>query len=208
MTWCSKACGLLLLMASAAVSAAPAADDCEIDEMMRAARVEMDKMAVGIYDNNVAKPIGAATEAAPNVKDASCLPMLDTLDGLLRMRIPSIGGAMSGIMSKVRDMACDMANGYLEQLANRAQVNVSDPLGVVSIGVGATTGTDGGISVEEYDFGKVVEDAAINSAGSVIKGSGNEARQVINQLPNGVQNRTPRIESTVRQEVNSAINGL
>ncbi|MDU4254471.1 hypothetical protein [Pseudomonas sp.] len=182
--------------------------DCELDQMMTSARQEMDKMAVGIYDTNVSKPMSTATSSAPTVKDASCLPILDQLDQLMRMRIPSMGGAMGGIMTKIRDMACSTANGYLKQLSNRAQINVSDPLGVASVGIGATTDGSGGIQTDTYDFGKVVEDAATSATGTVLSGAKSQAGQVVNQLPGGVQNRTPRVETEVRKGVNDAINGL
>jgi hypothetical protein len=207
MIWMVRALGVACLLLSTSALAA-ASDECELDGMMRDNRVEMDKMAVGIYDNNVAKPIGKAIESAPTVKETSCLPMLDSLDTLMRVRIPSMGGAMGAVMTQIRDMACEKANSYLTQLSNRAQINVSDPLGVASVGIGANTNGNGGVDVDQYDFGEVVKDAATSAAGGVLNGVRGEAGKVVNQLPNAPQNRTPRIDNTVRKEVNSAINGL
>lgn len=207
MIWMVRTLGVACLLLSTSALAA-ASDKCELDAMMSDSRVEMDKIAVGIYDTNVAKPIGKATESAPKVKEASCLPMLDTLDTLMRMRIPSMGGAMGAIMTRIRDMACEMANDYLTQLSNQAQINVSDPLGVASIGIGANTNGNGGVVVDQYDFGEVVKDAATSAVGGALSGARGEAGKIVNQLPNAPQNRTPRIENTVRKEVNSAINGL
>lgn len=207
MIWMVRTLGVACLLLSTSALAA-ASDECELDGMMRDNRVEMDKMAVGIYDTNVAKPIGKAIESAPTVKEASCLPMLDALDTLMRMRIPSMGGAMGAVMTQLRDMACEMANSYLTQLSNQAQINVSDPLGVASVGIGANTNGNGGVDVDTYDFGEVVKDAATSAAGGVLNGARGEAGKVVNQLPNAPQNRTPRIDNTVRKEVNSAINGL
>lgn len=207
MIWMARTLGVACLLLSTNLLAATS-DECELDGMMRDNRVAMDKMAVGIYDTNVAKPIGKAIESAPTVKEASCLPMLDALDTLIRMRIPSIGGAMGSIMTQIRDMACKMANDYLTQLSSQAQINVSDPLGIASVGIGANTNGNGGVDVEQYDFGEVVKDAATNAAGGVLSGARGDAGKLINQLPNGPQNRTPRIENTIRKEVNSAIKGL
>lgn len=197
-----------ILMASA-FTAQAASDECEIDKIMRDNRVQMDKMAVGIYENGVRKPIESAIKSAPTVKDASCLPMLDKLDMLMRMRIPSIGGALGGLMTKIMDMACDMANSYLESMANSVQIGYSDPLGIASVGIGGTTGGDGGMQVDEYDLGEVVEDAAMGAVGSAVGGAvrGN-ASDLRKNLPTGPVDRAPRIENTVRQEVNGAINGL
>lgn len=197
-----------ILMASAFTVQA-ASDECEIDEIMRETRVQMDKMAVGIYANGVRKPVESAIESAPTVKDASCLPVLDTLDMLMRMRIPSIGGALGGLMTKVKNMACNMANSYLEGLTNSVQIGYSDPLGIASVGIGGTTGSDGGMKVDEYDLGEVVEDAAMGTVGSAVGGAvrGN-ASELRKNLPTGPVDRAPRIENTVRQEVNGAINGL
>jgi len=183
-------------------------DDCEIDKMMRDTRVQMDKMAVGIYENGVKKPVNAAIKSAPSVKDASCLPMLDKLDMLMRMRIPSIGGALGGVMTMIRDMACDMANSYLENMANSVQVGYSDPLGIASIGIGGTTG-QGGSQIEEYDLGEVVKDSVGNAVGGAIGGAvSNTAGDLRKSLPTGPSDRRSSINSTINQEVKGAINGL
>ncbi|WP_326430283.1 hypothetical protein VQ574_21410 (plasmid) [Stutzerimonas frequens] len=207
MTRFARTVGVACLLLSANALAA-ASDECELDGMMRETRIEMDKMAVGIYDTNVAKPVGKAIESAPTVKDAACLPILDSLDTLMRMRIPSIGGAMGAIMTQIRTMACKMANSFLSQLASKAQINVSDPLGIASVGIGAETGGDGGVAVETYDISEVAKDAAMGAIKDKLNSKRGDAGKLLNQLPNGPQNRTPRIESTIRQEVNSAIKGL
>ncbi|MCF6783410.1 hypothetical protein [Stutzerimonas stutzeri] len=188
---------------------AQAADECVIDQLMRDNRVAMDKMAVGLYENGVKKPVNQAIESAPDVKEASCLPMLDQLDTLMRMRIPSMGGAMGGLMTKIMDMACDMANGALEQLANSVEIGYSDPLGIASVGIGGTTGGDGGLEVERYDISEVIGDAVMQEAGSAMGGAvRGGVGDLKNQLPTGPTNRQPNIESTIRQEVKGAINGL
>jgi len=178
--------------------------DCDIDDMMKDNRIALDKMTTGIYE----RTMGKAIESAPTVKDASCLPILDTLDSLIRLRIPSIGGAMGGLLAKIRDMACKAANGFLEQLASKATYNISDPLGVVSAGVGLDNGA-GGTQIEQYDMGEIVEKAAtdaITGAGSgKVQGKVNE---VLNKMPSGPADRIPRPENTIRNEINGAINGL
>lgn len=202
-----QALGACVLMGMAALANA-ADDDCELDNMMRDARVQMDKMAVGIYENRVAKPMNSAIKSAPTVKEASCLPMLDTLDMLMRMRIPSMGGMMGGVMTMIGDMACEMANSFLEDSVNSVQIGYSDPLGVASFGIGGTTG-QGGQQVETYDISKVVQDAAVNqikgAAGSAVRGSAGDLR---NKLPTGPVDRTPSIDRTINSEVRGAINGL
>ncbi|CRN71577.1 hypothetical protein PAERUG_P40_Scotland_4_VIM_2_09_12_04254 [Pseudomonas aeruginosa] len=189
---------VILLMSSQAWGAD---DECALDEVMRNQRVQMDQRVADIY-----KLPEAAMDNAPHVKDASCLPIMDDLDKLIRMRIPSIGG-MDGIWTKIKDQACKMANNYLQQIANRAKTSVSDPLGVVTVSAGTTTG-EGGMAVETYDFGKVLERAGtqvINQGGNVIKGDVNGA---IRDLPVGPSNRTPRVESEVSNGVSDAIRGL
>ncbi|MBA1280237.1 hypothetical protein [Stutzerimonas stutzeri] len=202
-------CLIAATLLMGAVTAQAASDECVIDKMMRDNRVAMDKMAVGLYENGVKKPVNAAIDSAPNVKDASCLPMLDQLDTLMRMRIPSIGGAMGGLMTKIMDMACDMANSYLEQMANSVEIGYSDPLGIASVGIGGTTGGDGGAQIEEYDLSEVVGDAVMDSVGSAAGGAvRNSVGDLKNKLPTGPTNRQPQIDSTIRQEVKGAINGL
>jgi hypothetical protein len=202
----------VLMTAGASIAHAAAAvaedDTCIIDQVMKDNRVAMDKMAAGIYETNVNKPMKTAIESAPSVKDAACLPMLDTLDTLIRLRIPSIGGVMGGFMTKIRDMACSMANSYLENLANKAQFNYSDPLGVASVGIGGNTNGTGGTQVENYDLSKVVEDQATTIIKQKVQQGTSETNSAINQLPVGPTNRTPHIDNTIRNGMNDALNGL
>ncbi|MDH4602449.1 MULTISPECIES: hypothetical protein [Pseudomonas syringae group] len=188
-------------------SAATADDGCIIDTVMKENRVSMDKMVAGIYKANVTDQMAKAVDAAPSVKDASCLPMLDTLDSLIRMRIPSIGGALGGLMTKIRDMACNMANSYLEQVAAKAQFNYSDPLGIASVGIGATNGV-GGTQTSTYDLSKVVEDTATKIAKDKLRQGTNETNSVINSLPAGPSNRVPRAETTIPNVMMDSVNGL
>ena len=201
------AVALGLTFSTALASAAAADDGCIIDTVMKDNRVNMDKMVAGIYKANVSDQMAKAVDAAPSVKDASCLPMLDTLDALIRMRIPSIGGIMGGLMTKIRDMACNMANSYLEQIAAKAQFNFSDPLGIASIGIGATNGV-GGTQTSTYDLSKVVEDAATKIAKDKIRQGTNETNSIINSLPAGPSNRVPRAETTIPNAMMDSVNGL
>lgn len=185
--------------------------ECIIDEMMEQNRIAMDKMAVGIYEANVTKPMEQAIEAAPTVKEASCLPILDTLDGLMRLRLPSFGAIAGGLMAKLRSMACKMANDFLADLKNRASFNISDPLGVASVSIGATN-ENGGVEVERYDMTKVIQDAATKAVTDKVKQEArkltNESSKAIRDLPMGPQNRAPRVENAVNSDIKEAINGL
>lgn len=178
--------------------------DCDLDNVMKTQRQKMDELSLKVYDEYMGKTI----KNAPTAKDASCLPALDALDALIRLRIPSVGGAMGAIFTKVRDMACTAANNYIQSVANQAQFNVSDPIGIVGVGVGGTTDGTGGLQTDQYDFGKVVENAASSAAGSVISGAKGNATQIIKGIPSSPANRTPRVENTIRNEVNDAIKGL
>lgn len=203
------ALALTLTASAQCIYAATVVDDtCIIDTVMKDNRVQMDKMVAGIYDTNVNATMKKAIESAPSVKDAACLPMLDTFDTLIRMRIPSLGGVLGGFMTKIRDMACNMANKYLEDLANRAQFNYSDPLGVASVGIGGTTNGNGGTKVDEYDLSKVVEDSATSVIKQKVQQGTNETNSAINNLPLGPTNRTPRVENTINNGIKDAINGL
>ncbi|MNJ38005.1 hypothetical protein D3C77_328420 [compost metagenome] len=181
---------------------------CDIDEMMEANRKKMDEMAVGIYKVNLEEPIAKQIETAPTVKDASCLPILDTLDTLLRIRIPSTGAIMSGIMAKIRDMACSYANDFIAGVVGKLQYNISDPYGIASVGVGATTG-EGGVQKETYDFGAIVrdkvEEAAMQKAREIAR---EQTKSVTDQLPNGANDRTPRVENSVGNAIKDGLNGL
>lgn len=178
--------------------------DCDLDQVMKDQRKKMDELSLKVYDEYMGKTI----KNAPTAKDASCLPALDALDALIRLRIPSIGGAMGAIFTKIRDMACTAANNYIQSIANQAQFNISDPIGIVGVGVGGTTDGTGGLQTDQYDFGKVVEDAASGAAGQVIGGVKGSASSIIKGIPTSQTNRTPRLENTVRKEVNDAIKGL
>lgn len=177
------------------------ADDseCDIDAMMTKNRISMDKMTTAVYE----KAVGSAISSAPTVKAASCLPMLDTLDALIRLRIPSTGSLLGGLMAKIRDLACKTANGFLASLAQRATANVSDPFGIVGVTVGATGGENTG--VETYDITEVIGNAVGNALGNAGSSTTNE---ILNKLPNGPTNRTPRIENTVNEAVQGVVNGL
>lgn len=186
----------------------PADSTCEIDELMESNRQNMDKMAVGIWEKNLQQPMSNLIETAPNVKDASCLPILDTLDTLIRLRIPSVGGAMSIIFAKLRDMACKYANDFIAGVVGKLNYNISDPYGVFSVGVGATTG-EGGVETERYDFSKVVSDAVQKAAINKAKELANEAAgKAASQLPNPTQNRVPRVSTSVDNALKDALNGL
>lgn len=202
------AAGFVLAIAGNSAYAATADDTCIIDTIMKDNRVAMDKMVAGIYKANVTDQMKAAIDAAPSVKDASCLPILDTLDSLIRLRIPSIGAIMGGLMTKIRDMACNMANSYLEQLASKAQFNYSDPLGVASVGVGLTTDGSNGVSTETYDLSKVVEDAATQAVKQKIQQEVRDAGNAIGRMPSGPANRVPKVEDTISNGLKDAINGL
>lgn len=181
---------------------------CDIDEMMTANQKRMNELAVGIYKVNLEEPIAKQIETAPNVKDASCLPILDTLDTLLRMRIPSTGSVMSGIMAKMRDMACKYANDFLAGVVGKLQFNVSDPYGVASVGIGATTG-EGGTKVEDYDFGAVVRDAVEEAAAKKAREIMSEqSRGISDKIPTVTPDRLPRVESSVDGALKDAMNGL
>lgn len=177
------------------------ADDseCDIDTMMTSNRISMDKMTTAVYE----KAVGSAISSAPTVKEASCLPMLDTLDTLIRMRIPSTGSMIGGLMAKIRDMACKAADSFLSSLAQRATANVSDPFGIVGVQVGATGGSNSG--VETYDMTEVIGKAVENAGRNATSGAAND---VLNQLPKGPTNRNPRIENTVNDAVQGVVNGL
>lgn len=202
------ACFVLPVHSSQAASNMPTDTACDIDDMMTANVKKMDEMAVGIYKRNLEEPIAKQIETAPTVKDASCLPILDTLDSLLRMRIPSTGGLLSGIMAKIRDMACKFANDFLASIVGKLQYNISDPYGIASIGIGATTG-EGGVQKETYDFGKIVQDQVAQAASAKAKEILREkTKELTNKLPNGASNRTPRVETTIGNIVKDGINGL
>lgn len=202
------ACFVLPVHSVQAASTEPTDSACDIDDMMTANVKKMDEMAVGIYKRNLEEPIAKQIETAPTVKDASCLPILDTLDTLLRLRIPSTGALMSGIMAKIRDMACKYANDFIGSIVGKLQYNISDPYGIASVGIGATTGP-GGVQKETYDFGKVVQDQVAQAASSKAKELMREkTKDLANQLPNAASDRTPRVETTIGNAVKDGINGL
>lgn len=193
---------LFLFAFLVAVGSMAAEDECDLDEAMRQQRIQMDQRVVDVY-----RIPEEAMDNAPHVKDGACLPILDQLDGLIRLRIPTMGGMLEGLWAKIKDQVCKMANNYIQGIVNKATYSVSDPLGVVGISAGATNGT-GGASVETYDFGKVIEGAAtgaVNNAGGAIQ---QEIGGAINQLPSSTPNRTPRIENEIDNGVNDAIRGL
>lgn len=194
---------LLLIFTSSYAFGDDAASDvnCDIDQMMVSNRQAMDKMTAGIFKETM----GTAIENAPNVKDASCLPALDTLDTLIRLRIPSIGGMMGGLMTKIRDMACDVANGFIENAVNKASVSYTDPLGISSVGIGGTTGGNGGVAVDDYDLTDQIEKGVIDAGKGVIKGPTNE---VLNEIPKAPVDRNPRIDRSISGELSEAVRGL
>jgi hypothetical protein len=190
------------------VYAAPTDGACDIDDMMDANRKKMDEMAVTEYDNNLSKPMAKMIESAPTVKDASCLPILDTMDSLIRLRIPSLGGAMGGLMAKIRDMACKYANDFIASVVGKLQYNVSDPMGIASAGIGGSSGP-GGVDVERYDFSKIVSDqvqqVAKEKAMEYAREGAGKARD---SLPNPANDRTPRVDTQIKNGLKDSLNGL
>lgn len=183
---------------------------CDIDSMMDANRVTMDQMAVGIYKKNLQDPMAAQIESAPTVKDASCLPILDTMDTLIRLRIPSTGALLGGLMAKIRDMACKYANDFIAGVVTKLNYNVSDPYGVVSLGAGASTDGKGGVQTTQYDFSKVVSDAVQDVARQKTLEYTSEASSAARTaLPSPTSDRTTRtLQNNVSTGLKDAINGL
>ena len=205
-------CACFVLPVHSAHADGPVLTDsaCDIDDMMTTNVKKMDEMAVGIYKRNLEEPTARQIETAPTVKDASCLPILDTLDTLLRMRIPSTGGLMSGILAKIRDMACKYANDFIAGVVGKLEYNISDPYGIASIGIGGTTGEgEGGIKKESYDFGKIVQDKVASAAEAKAKEIMREnTKTITGAIPSGSSDRTPRIENTVGGIVKDGFDGL
>lgn len=194
--------------ASSGATAETAEENCDIDTMMDANRLKMDQMAVGIYKANLQDPIGQQIETAPTVKDASCLPILDTLDSLIRLRIPSIGGALGGIMAKIRDMACKYANDFIASVVKSANYNISDPYGIASVGVGGST-TSGGVETQRYDFGKVVQDAVVQAAKNKAAEVSREAvSNTKKTLPSPTSDRLPNPQNSINNAASGVLNGL
>lgn len=199
---------LCLAVLMMAVIGPALADECDIDQALRDKRVAMNRHAKEKIDQGSK----AAMDGAPSVKDGACVAVLDQLDGLIRARIPTIGG-IDGILSGVRDMACEVANDTVSTIAKRAEANIGDPYGIVSVGVGTTSG-EGGMQTDTYDMTKVLGDAAIKAAGQAASSTaGAAARDAVSTIPETVRDRNPRsVESTAndvsRGAVNEAVNGL
>jgi hypothetical protein len=194
---------------AAAIATVLGDENCDVDDLMTSNRQKMDEMSVGIYKTNLQTPISAQIENAPSVKDAACLPILDTLDSLIRLRIPSTGSLLGGLMAKIRDMACKYANDYIASVTSSLKFNVSDPYGIASVGVGATTGSTTGTQVEAYDFSKVVADAVANAASQKANEISREAaRTTATSIPGAANDRTPRIDTSVSNAIKDATNGL
>jgi hypothetical protein len=176
--------------------------------MMDANRLKMDQMSVGIYKANLQDPISQQIESAPTVKDASCLPILDTLDTLIRLRIPSLGGALGGLMAKIRDMACKYANDFIASVVKSANYNISDPYGIASAGIGGTT-TGGGVDVKPYDFGEIVQKAVTRAAtDKALELSREAVSSTKKSIPSSTSDRIPSIQSTANGAASGILNGL
>lgn len=191
-------------------SAAPTDGACDIDEMMDTNRKKMDEMAVTEYEKNLSKPMAKMIESAPTVKDASCLPILDTMDSLLRLRLPSMGALMGGIMAKIRDMACKYANDFIASVVGKLQYTVSDPYGIASVGIGGTTEEGaGGVQVDRYDFSKVVSDQVMQVAKQKAMEYAREgAGKAMKSLPSPTSDRTPRVEDSVKDGLKDVLDGI
>lgn len=181
--------------------------ECYIDDsmnaMLKAVNASEDKMI-----EDVAKKTTEVIRDV-DVKKGSCLPALDAFDALLRMRIPSIGGVMGGFFKMIKDMACAAANDFLEKEINGIDITVGDPYGVIKVGVGGTTGGNGGVDVDDYDLGGIVTDAAVDAIGGAIKDkvSGSGIGGITSGI-SGPQDRIPKVEDTINDGVRDAIKGL
>lgn len=180
-------------------------DPCDVDTNMEAtakAAADRSEAQYGTED--------AVVASAPTVKDASCLPSLDQLDGLLRGRIPDFSGP-GGILTKVGDAACKFADGAIKTIAGKAKYSIGDPYGIASVGIGATTDGESGVQTETYDIGKVVERTAtgvVRGVGGTIRG---EATGAMRDIPKGPIDRKPAIQGTIQgagSGVTDAIKGL
>lgn len=185
------------------------ADECAVDSQMKAMLKAVNANENKMIDNGVEKPVKGAIKNI-DVKEGSCLPVLDAFDTLMRMRIPSIGGMLGGFFQMIKDLACEFANDFLEEEINGLNLSVGDPYGIVSVGIGGNTNGEGGLVTESYDIGAVVKDAAVDAiTGAVsdkvggINGGGSFSSGI-----SGPQDRIPRVEDTINSGVRDAFKGL
>lgn len=174
--------------------------DCELDAAMKA---QMDAVAAAerAERDNDANTVASALP----VKEAACMPFYEDMDRMIRTRIPDLSNLGGDLLSKIKGYACRAGNSYLESVARQASTTVSDPYGIISVGVGVGAGSD---QHQTYDPNILVESTArqvINRSGGMVR---SETNQVINEIPNNPVDRKPSIGSEISEEINDALNGL
>lgn len=186
---------------SSAATTTTGSDTCEIDEIMRNNRIGMDEKAIAILDGQVTSPIEQDIDSAPSVKDSVCI---DDIGVLLSSTLPTFGDLFGGVMDKLKKAACNAANSFLQGLAQRSKMNVSDPFGIAQVGIGATTNGQSGMQTSTYDLGNSVEQATQSAINQQV----NTARNSIGGLPTNNPNRLPNAGNAVGDAVKNAIKGL
>ena len=192
-----------------AASPVLAEDRCGIDAQMAAALDRANKNDEDIIEK-VRKEVNESIKKA-DVKDKKCLASLDAIQALMNMRLPSLSGLMGGLLDMLKDMACEMADDFIDRQINDFGMSFGDPYGIVNVGIGGTTGGDGGLVVDTYEIDTILKDAAVdavvgaieNKAGGVT-GGGSFSSQI-----KGPSDRNPRrVEDTINDGVRNAFEGL
>lgn len=185
------------------------ADDCAIDSQMKAMLKAVNANENKMINNGVEKPVKGAISDI-DVKEGSCLPVLDAFDALMRMRIPSMGGMMPAIFTMIKDAVCEFANDFIEKEINGLDLSVGDPYGIINVGIGGTTNGDGGLVTDSYDIGEIVKDAAVDAITNAVsdKVGGINGGGSFSSGISGPKDRIPRVEDTINDGVRDAFKGL
>lgn len=174
----------------------------ELDRSMRESLENISKADVKIIEDGV-EQASMGMIGGMDVKSGACLPILDMLDGLIRMRTPMVPD-FSQIFAMIADMACGVANDYIEDTVNSlGNMSIGDPYGITGISAGVSTDGSGGMSHEEYDIGSQI-------SGAVVDGLESQARGMTDKMKvePPVLDRAPRNTNQVGEGVRDAIKGL
>lgn len=187
---------------------APAhANECILDERMRDRMASLNKAETELIEGQMESAETVADEV--DVKKGACMPVLEQIDKLISMRLPTFGGSWAGILDKIKDAACKFADDYVKDQIESVDISYEDPYGITKVGIGGTT-SGGGVVMDEYDLGGQVTDAAMEAVKSEIGSMSNSTGKIGDSI-SGPRNRSSgsgSVGSKVGEEVRDAFKGL
>lgn len=188
--WGTAAFLCLIPTVVAAQSGEPPPGQCEVDQVMQVSQEAADVRARNAVE---------AAVQQTDVKEQSCLPTLSQIGGSITSSLPNFQSvSIEGILSQVRNMACDAATQAIEDTAGSLEAGWEAPYGLGGVSAGTNTNGQSGVNSTSNNAINDYTEDYLNSiesrAGSYVDEMGQRAGNITNV------NRSRARQTTTSQE--------